>query len=425
MNIMFRFPSILLLFSILSGSAMVGQTYFTHVLDKQVKTLQIKVTGQMISDPLITLDGSEQIEINFDALGAGMSRYAYSIVHCNADWTPSSLSPIEYIDGFQGMAIEDFANSMGTTTQYTNYRLLLPNDDAQFKVSGNYAIRVYPEDKPDQTAFVACFSVVEPRVQIDGTISGNTDIDTNQTHQQVSFAINHKNFPIPYPQTDLKIWVYQNNRRDNAVTNLQPMSIQENLISYTNNRSLIFNAGNEYRRMEFLSNKYNGMHVESISFHNPFYHVELMTDYAENKGTYQYDQDQDGRFFIRCSSCTDPDTEADYYITHFTLAADQIPGGKVYLNGDLVNNTFHPQSEMVYNPERGQYEKSMLLKQGSYNYQYLFVPDGQTTGQTAPLEGNYYQAENEYGIYVYYRPMGARYDRLIGVANIRNAMSVF
>lgn len=88
--------------------------------------------------------------------------------------------------------------------------------------------------------------------------------------------------------------------------------------------------------MEFLSNKYNGMHVESISFHNPYYHVELMTDYRRDQLSYQYDQDQDGRFFIRCSNCNDPDTEADYYIVHFTLAMDLIPDGNVYLNGDYI-----------------------------------------------------------------------------------------
>ena len=261
-------------------------------------------------------------------------------------------------------------------------------------------------------------------VSVAATVSGNTDIDTNQSHQQVSFAINNKNFPITYPQTDLKIWVYQNNRRDNAVTGLQPMTILENQISYTNNQNLIFPAGNEYRRMEFLSNKYNGMHVESISFHNPYYHVELMTDYRRDQLSYQYDQDQDGRFFIRCSNCNDPDTEADYYIVHFTLAMDLIPDGNVYLNGELYNNVLDEKSKMGYNPETHQYEKSVLLKQGSYNYQYLFVPNGQTVGQTGPIEGNFFQTENEYSIYIYYCPMGARYDRLIGVTSIRNTMPV-
>ena len=62
------------------------------------------------------------------------------------------------------------------------------------------------------------------------------------------------------------------------------------------------------------------------------------------------------------------------------------------------------------------------MKQGNYNYQYLFVPEGQTVGQTAPIEGDFFETENKYSVYVYYRPMGARYDRLIGVSTIRNTM---
>ena len=112
-------------------------SYFTNVNSKQIKTLQVKVAGEMISNPFIVLGGEEQIEINFDGLGEGYTDYSYNIIHCNGDWTQSMLSPIEYMNGFQGMTIDDFANSIGTTTQYTNYRLLLPNDNIQFKVSGN------------------------------------------------------------------------------------------------------------------------------------------------------------------------------------------------------------------------------------------------------------------------------------------------
>lgn len=401
------------------------QTYFTDVNSKLIKTLQVKVAGEFISEPYIELNGEQQIEINFDAMTQGGVRYAYSIIHCEGNWQKSNLLPIQYMSGFQGLTIDDFANSMNTTTQYTNYRLLLPNEDIQFKISGNYAVQIYNEDNPEQILMTACFSVAEPMVNISATVSGNTDIDTNQSHQQVTFTINNKNFPIPYPQTDLKIFVYQDNRRDNAVSGLQPTSILENQIVYNYNRSLIFPAGNEYRRMEFLSTKYNGMHVENISYHNPYYNVELMVDHKRDDQTYQYDQDQDGRFFIRCSSCDDPDTEADYCIVHFTLACDPFLDGNVYLNGELFHNVLDEKSKMGYNFDTHQYEKSVLLKQGSYNYQYLFVPNGETVGETGPIEGNYYQAENEYTIYVFYRPMGTQYDRLIGVTTVKNAMQVF
>lgn len=416
---------IFLLFCATVMQANAQQTYFTDVNNKLIKTLQVKVAGKFISEPFIELNSGQQIELNFDALEQGGVRYSYSIIHCDANWQKSILSPIQYMNGFQGLTIDDFANSVNTTTQYTNYDLLLPNDDIQFKVSGNYAIQIYNEDIPDQIILTACFSVVEPMINISASISGNTDIDTNQTHQQVSFTINNQDFPIPYPQTDLKIFVYQDNRRDNAVSGLQPTTIQETQLSYTYNRSLIFPAGNEYRRMEFLSTKYNGMHVDNISYHNPYYNVELMPDHKRSNQSYQYDQDQDGRFFIRCSSCDDPNTEADYCIVHFALVCNSLSEGNVYLNGDLFHNVLDEKSKMDYNAETQQYEKAVLLKQGSYNYQYLFVPTGSAVGETGPIEGNYYQTENEYNIYVYYRPMGTQYDRLIGVTTVKNAMQVF
>ena len=123
---------------------------------------------------------------------------------------------------------------------------------------------------------------------------------------------------------------------------------------------------------------------------------------------------------MRCSRCSDPDTEADYFIVHFALQEELFPDGNVYLSGDLYNNVLDEKSRMGFNPETRQYEKALLLKQGSYNYQYVFVPHGETAGQTAPFEGDFFQTENRYSIYVYYRPMGSRYDRLIGVATIQN-----
>ena len=414
-----------LMFFVVATRGNAGQTYFTDVYSNLIKSLQVKVADELISSPYIELEGDRQIQINFDVLEQGIERYCYSVIHCDASWQKSILSPIQYMSGFQGLTIDDYATSISTTTGYTNYNLLLPNEDVQFKVSGNYAVQIYKEDAPDRILLTACFSVVEPKVEISASVSGNTDIDTNRSHQQVSFSINTKNFSIPYPQTDLKVLVYQNNRRDNAVSGIQPTSISDNKITYSNNRSLIFPAGNEYRRTEFLSTKYNGMHVEHVSFHNPYYNVELTTDLERGNQTYQYDQDQDGRFFIRCSSCDNPETEADYFIVHFTLDCEPLLNGSVYLSGDLFHNVLDEKSKMGYNFETKQYEKAVLLKQGSYNYQYLFVPGSSSAGETGPIEGDYYQTENEYTICAYYHPMGAHYDRLIGIVTIKNAMQVF
>ena len=421
-----RFILLFSLFGLLAPSYSVyaQEVYTTKVNTNMINTLQIKVEGLLISDPVIELNGRDRIEINFDMMEHNYNRFTYSIIHCDADWKQSILSPIEYLNGFQGLPIDDFANSIATITNYTNFRLFLPNDDIQFKVSGNYVVCVHDENQPDKTLFTACFSVAEPMISIGATVSSNTMIDTNKEHQQVGFTINHRNLPITYPQTDLKIFVSQNNRRDNMVTNLKPTTITTNQIVYEYNRDLIFEAGNEYRRIEFLSTKYNGMGVQDIQYHNPYYHVVLAPDQVRSNQTYRYDQDQNGHFFIRCSGCSDPDTEAEYSIVHFALETKPFPEGVVYLSSDIYNKVLDEKSKMGYNRETGCYEKSILLKQGNYNYQYLFVPNTESKGRTGLLEGNYSQTENQYSIFVYFRPIGARYDRLIGVATIKNEMKV-
>ena len=62
----------------------------------------------------------------------------------------------------------------------------------------------------------------------------------------------------------------------------------------------------------------------------------------------------------------------------------------------------------------GRYEAALLLKQGYYNYGYVFVPDGERRGRMPAGDGSFYEAENEYTILVYYRPAAGRYDRLVG-----------
>ena len=413
-----RFELLVLILSFLFVTGNCQETYCTEVKHKQIKTLQVKVQGETFSTPVIELNSRKVIEINFDALSHGYGRYAYTITHCNADWTPSVLSSLEYMSGFQNLSIDDFANSLNTTTFYTNYRLFLPNNDIKFKVSGNYVVKVYNEDRPKDIVFTACFSVVEPKVNVAASVSSNTDIDVNKEHQQIGFEIAHPNYEITAPQSDLKVQIYQNNRGDNMVKNIQPLTIAKDRIIYQFNRDLIFEAGNEYRRIEFLSNKYNGMGVQRIQFHRPYYHIDLYQDRVRSDKPYLYDQDQNGQYVIRSSQVEDPDTEADYYIVHFSLASKPIVNGNIHISGNLFNNVLNENSRMEYNEDARQYEKSVLLKQGTYNYQYLFVPDGQQKGETAPVEGNFSQTSNEYRIMVYHRPFGSKFDKLIAVKRI-------
>ena len=157
----------------------------------------------------------------------------------------------------------------------------------------------------------------------------------------------------------------------------------------------------------------------SLQFHDPYYHATLFPSEPRTKN-YSYDEDQNGRYLIRYDDATDNNIEADYFFVHFSLPwEDPFIDGKLYLEGEFTYDNFNLQSEMKYNKETYAYESVQLLKQGAYNYQYLYVPNGSTKGETGPVEGNYYETENEYLILIYNRAFGERYDKLIGMQLVK------
>ena len=399
----------------LTAQSLSDQPYETRSFSDRFKTLRTQVEGRELFPPIIDLNTNEHITISFDEMTEEVSYLQYSLVHCNADWRPSALSDLEYLDGFNTNPIEEFDFSMATFAHYVHYSLTLPNEDVQFKVSGNYVLLVYPENEPERVLLQVCFSVYENNILVAPSVTSRTDIDYNREHQQVSVTLNANNYRIQNPYNELKVSVTQNGRRDNEVTVNRPLRIQGSQIFFDHDRNLIFEAGNEFRRFEMVATRYAGLGVANIYHFDPYYHVELTPVKPRSESSYLYDQTQNGRFVIRQSGASDSDTEADYFVVHFTLDSDPIPGGKIYIDGELTNHLYSPYNEMVYNPQTEQYEKTLLLKQGSYNYQYLFLPDGARTATAAPVEGNYYQTVNEYLVKVYHRAPGERYDRLIGI----------
>lgn len=411
----------ILMFTFSANADRVVGPFQTEILSKGIKTLQVGVVSKKYIDPIIELNGPDVIEINFDALQHAPGWFAYTITHCNADWTPSSISSSEYLEGFENLYVDDFANSLNTTKFYTNYHLYLPNEDVKFNLSGNYVVKIFNENAPKDILLTACFSIVESKVDISAHVRNYMDTISDKILHQVNFIVNHPDYEVTSVQTAIKASVFQNQRRDNAVFNIAPASTTPERISYQQMASLTFNPGNEYRRMEFLNNKEKGMRVSNISFKRPYHYITLMTDHSRSTRPYINDSDLNGNFIIRNTEVEDPDTEADYDNVHFTLHCDSMPGGNIYLNGTAFNNTFNDQNQMIYNAETGTYEKSVILKQGTYNYQYLFVPDGKSKGETFPIEGDFSDSENKYLIMVYHRPEGVQYDRLIGVKTISSA----
>jgi len=404
---------------LLKGLLVQAQVYRSGSHSEQIRTLTVYPDGEWSAFPVLKMGSNNHIEISFDELSHNYKRYAYRIIHCNSDWKRSDMNELEYLDGFSENDIEKYEQSVSTFTPYTHYKFSIPNGGVQLKLSGNYAVEVYDKDSPGEILLTACFMVLEDKMQIDATVTATTDIDFEQTHQQLSFNLKPLGLAIQQPLNDLHVVVTQNRRNDNDVKGITPMQVSSDVIRYEHNKDLIFNGGNEYRRFEITSTKYNGLGVNKIEYFKPFYNAELMESETRLKG-YTYDKDQNGRFLIHSLETENDTIGSDYFLVHFSLPKENpIIDGTIYLSGELVNNQLDENSKMIYSFERKAYEKTLLLKQGAYNYQYLFKPTKGNSASSQRIEGSYWETENEYQIFVYYRPAGERYDRLIGFKQVQ------
>lgn len=408
------------LFTVLCGMLLAGQAMaqavntLPRVLDSKVKSVQIAPSSNPYLPPIYVMGSDDVLNITFDYLDYDVHYLRYSVRHCNANWQPSVLVPSEYVSGFNEADITDYAQSNSTFVHYYNYNFTLPNADMQFYKSGNYLLTVYEQDNPEKVLFQARLAVCENTVAVHVDATSRTDEDYNDRHQQVSFTVDYKQGLIADPYNELTAVVSQNSRLDNEVYLTRPFMVSPGQVTYDHYRSLIFPAGNEYRRIETVNLHSLNMGVERVQYFEPYYHATLRVDEARAASPYLYDKTQHGHFTIRNAESDYSATESDYLVTHFSLDCDRMTGGKIYVQGAFTQGLPAADCEMHYDQPSGTYTCDMLLKQGAYNYQYLWVPNGSSVGQTGPIEGDKYQTTNEYLVKIYDRPSGERYDRLIG-----------
>ena len=95
-----------------------------------------------------------------------------------------------------------------------------------------------------------------------------------------------------------------------------------------------------------------------------------------------------------------------------------------------ISNWSYPESHrMIWNPEARQYEASLFLKQGYYNYEYRVRPAldrgkldyfslQDQPSNIAAMEGSHALAATPYMCIVYYWDLNG-YDRVIGYATAK------
>jgi hypothetical protein len=397
--------------------------YSNHIFTDRIKTVQLYKEGWNLSNPVMKLRSTDRLTLHFDLMGNEPETYYYSIIHCDKNWKKSGIYPTDYLEGYDENQIEDYKPSFNTTVSYFHYRVTFPNDRLRIRLSGNYILTVYPVGEPEKPVLTRRFIVTEDVAMITSKVQRPQMDVSHNTGQQVEFNVNYTGLSIADPYRDISAVVIQNGQWTNGKSNLKPDFIGNNELKFNSlSEKYIFNGGNEFRYFDIRSIRYQSEYVRKIDFTGGNYHVFLFPSENREFKPYFYWQEFNGRYYIAVQEGRDIDTEADYIWVYFTLPSKYvIPGGNMYVSGALADWALKPENLMSYNSEKAEYQGSMLLKQGWYNFEYIFLKDGLKTAEPSSFEGNHYETENEYLIIIYYRNMRDRYDRIIGTNIVNSA----
>ncbi len=395
--------------------------YENHIYKPTVFTVVLERNTERLSEAIIALNSSQQLKLSFDDLQSESVSYSYKFIHCDFNWQPSQLHESDYTEGFFYESVSDYSPSFNTYQAFYHYSCVFPTPQMRITKSGNYIVMVFDNNEPDNPVITWRFRVFEPLVTITQQIHRATIAEYRTSHQEVDFTVDYSNYAIINPYIDLKIVLQQNARWDNAITNLKPLFMQDHLVDYNYEEGNLFNGGNEFRNFDTRTLRTSTPYVQSIlqdSLSNT-YQVKLRQDESRSYQRYSILDDIDGKYLVKIYDGRNDETEADYANVQFRLRYQEpLANGNFYVLGALTNWSFLPQSKMRYDYQNQEYTCSLFLKQGYYNYQYVWVDDAKKMADETIIEGNHYETKNEYFIFAYHRDPTSRYDRLIGFKKI-------
>jgi len=341
----------------------------------------------------------------------------YSFIHCNKDWETSELFTSDYQEGFTENPIDNYRKSFNTATDYFHYSLSFPNQDAKLTKSGNYILLVHRQGESDKPLLALRFMINEGFAGISANVYKSPVGEYRDTHQQVDVTVSLTRMRVADPHNEIFTTILQNGRWDNAKMNLKADFISPTELRYTSlSGKTLFSGGNEFRQFDIRSLRYQSEFVRDITFDGTINNVNLAPSENREFKPYFFRNDFNGKFIIGVQEGKDPNVDADYAKVYFTLPALQpVQGGNIFITGEMTHWKVSRESMMTYNTEKSAYEGSLILKQGWYNYEYVYVPDKQVGEERRYYEGSHFETENEYMVLIYYKSRGARYDRLVGV----------
>jgi hypothetical protein len=403
-----------LLVLVFAANAVCAQTQIEVIPPYNIKTVSFVQNNENVV-PIFKL--GEGFQFQFDDLFGNEANYYFEIVHCDYNWNPTDIPKTDYLKGFDGQRILTYENSINTLQIYSHYKLPIPNQFVQLRISGNYFLKILDENK--DVVLSRKFIIYEDFVRIPMQIKRARTANYLEFKHNVDFSIQSSKILFQNPLLNVKVALLQNGQLNSVIKNISPQYTIGNDLIYKYDAETQFWAGNEFLYFDNSNLRAAANAISRIDSGNGIYNSYLYTNSSRKNLQYTLFPDINGRFVVRSINSAQNEIEADYAWVYFSLDAPKFVKNKnIYITGMFNNFSLSPENKMDYNAETKTFEKAILIKQGFTNFQYQIADEKGVIDAENAVDGNFWQTENDYTILVYYRENNDRYQKIIGKATL-------
>ena len=173
-----------------SGSGSKTLQLGDRTYEAQIKTVRLFAANgdplQELASPVVPM-GQWNLLLEFDDLTNNRDSYYARVIHCNADWSKSTLSDLDFLLEYNEFPINSFEFSVDTHIPYVHYSLRLP----PVKLPGNYVVVVYRGSNTEDIVLTRRFMVYQQRITFVREDNLVGSVGAALRNQQINFTINY------------------------------------------------------------------------------------------------------------------------------------------------------------------------------------------------------------------------------------------
>jgi len=375
-------------------------------LDNSVQSIQLYKKGNETSAPIIRLQSNDKLQLRFDYLQLDNRQFRISFTHHDPDWHRSSLALDFFQDGFYNISFGGGKISDSRRPVYRQYSFEFPNEQIQFKASGNYILRVEDFDTGN-LLFTLPFFIHENEGDIRSSVE--TIIAPRRDLRKTQLPAGRFLLPefVREPEFDLQFYFFQNQfwGRGKKAGEIDFSSPDQAYFELE--RDSAFVGDFEFIALELSEISQNPPRILSVDPTTIPPRVELNEDTEGFTASGFLPGNRFGR----------PDTRlsARYVDVRFNFNPEKYiaPESEVYLVGDFNNWSLQSAQRLTFDPELDRWLTNAIIKEGTYLYKYVLLENNRINDLY--FDDRFQRKEQQYHSFVYFFDQEQLYYRLLQV----------